>query len=172
MSKVQEGLEPWLFEGCDRETYVAERKQERTAKKAETKERSRISPQRYWGECLELKKVVMRYVSVKKLARNVMDPAKRHNVKHVVDKYYGGRDSQVFSAVEDVRTLVERRARLFNRMCLENDVDQIDVDTLIYYLSISGNSEKFDRHIKKHRDDGHPPFPLDELPAHDFRKAP
>lgn len=168
MPKVQEGMAPWLFEGTDRESYRAEQRKNPVA--SEKKEKMRISAQAYWKQCLEVKELIMRYVSLKKLAMNVADPQKRHSVKHVIDRYYSGYDSRVYTAAEDLRILVDRKVRMYNRMCLENDLDQSDVDTLIYQMTtIPDAGEKFKHHLEKHRDEGYPPFPLDEVAQHDFR---
>ena len=186
VSRVQEGLSPWTFEYGDGKTYGARPKMPRVTivkpgegtavvpaievgKKDEADNR-RISPTAYWQQCLNLKNSIMEYVSAKKLAMNAVNPRKRHSIQHVIDAYYKGSDSNLFSAVEEKRRLLERQARAYNIICLRNDLDQSDLDTLIFYMStIPDAGDKFKRHIEKHRDEGHPPFPLEDLPGHDFK---
>lgn len=171
MSRVQEGLEPWVFENGDGKTYGSRRETPRTAeteKKSEA-EKCRITPEIYWKKCLELKNAITDYISVKKLALNAIDPSRFHSVKHVIDRYYGGDKSNVFENEATVRKQLGLRIRAYNVMCIANDIDPSDPDTLIFQLStIPYAGDKFKDHIMKHMDEGHPPFPLEML-ANEFK---
>ena len=179
MSRVQEGLAPWTFENGDGKTYGPRRKvpeikpvepQVTQVKKKDDAEKRRISPAIYWDQCLKFKNAITEYISVKKLAMNAIDNQKYHSIAHVVEKYYNGDKAQIFEVEAKLRKQLGIKARAFNVMCLKNDIDQSDLDTLIYLLStIPYAGDKFKDHIEKHIKEGHPPFPLEELPARDFK---
>ena len=125
----------------------------------------------YWQLCLDVVNAAGEVAGKDKMVITFRDPAKRHNVKDVVNEKFGGEIGCIIDKRNDnIRhffTLVDN----LNGLALKLDLDQVPGMTLMGLLVNADARDKFKYHIKKHIQTSHPPFPMDEIPAHDFRKT-
>ena len=174
MSKVHEGLSPSTYENVlnDQGIVSSESLQERTCTDDALAVSFDVVADKYWKAALELVKTASKAISRYKLYQNVANPLKFHAVKKTLDDYYGGSRSALLvsrdKAVDDFFSEVD----MFNEACLRRAFPQLNGLWLLGELSgENGNMlRKFSVHIKKHISRNDPPIPLEDLPAHDFRK--
>lgn len=125
----------------------------------------------YWQLCLDVVNAAGEVAGKDKMVITFRDPAKRHNIKDVVNAKFGGE----LSCIVDKRNDNIRRFFMLvdnlNGLALKLSIDQIPGMTLMGLLVDADVRDKFKYHIKKHLKTEHPPFPLDELPVRDFRKT-
>lgn len=167
MSRVQEGLMPWVFEsGVDRETY-ADPSQKPVITKVEP---PKVSTSKiYWQRCLNLKRAVMTYVSRDKLAGNADSEYGRVKIQHVLDRYYGG-DEKLGKSLQAARAEVDRRLEAYDETCRELGLRECNLNNLIKYLKMPNYSTRFDYFIRKHLEREDPPFEIEDLPQRDLHR--
>ena len=181
MSKVHEGLNPSTYENVpnDQEvlhqTFLADSYQhttERQLSKSKEKPFDKVAD-RYWTSALALVDYASTAISRYKLYQNALDPVKYHSVKHVIDGHcYHGSKSELCASRDRAIQTFFREVDLFNLACLKRTFPQLNGMWLLGKLSGEDGDmlTKFRRHIRKHIEKNDPPIPLEDLPAHDFRK--
>ena len=124
----------------------------------------------YWRLCLAAVDAAGDLASKDKMLMNFRDKSKAFNVKPVIDKYYNGDVNQLKLARDEATKNFFKAIDSINWFARQNNLNQVSAMKLMGILEDEKNRGKFRRHIKRHLEDNHPPFELDELPNRDFRQ--
>ncbi len=181
MSKVHEGLSPSIYENVPNnqevlhQTLLADSYQQMTERRLSESEEKPFDQvaDRYWQSALTLIGYASMAISRYKLYQNALDPVKYHSVKHVIEGHcYNGSKSELYASRDRAIQTFFREVDLFNLACLKRTFPQLNGMWLLGKLSGEDGDmlTKFRRHIRKHIARNDPPIPLEDLPAHDFRK--
>ncbi|MBR3232826.1 hypothetical protein IKF74_00845 [Candidatus Saccharibacteria bacterium] len=125
----------------------------------------------YWRLCLAAIDAAGDLASKDKLLMNFRDKAKAFNVRPVIEKYYGGDVTNLKVARNEAAKDFFKAIDNINWFARRNNLDQVSAMKLMGILEDEKNRGKFRHHIRRHLEDNHPPFELDELPDRDFRKS-
>ena len=127
-------------------------------------------PADYWEACWALTYIIGDIASSDKLVSNYRNKSTHHSVKAVVE------DKKSFP--EGVKSVKTERVRAFGKLCkLIDDINwyscqrgmtQIAIIPLLSIYEDAQVRDKARKYILRHRETGHPPFELDELPDRDF----
>lgn len=126
----------------------------------------------YWNLCSAVVDAASKVAAKDKLLMNFRDPKNSHKVKPIINKHFHG----------DVKNLKDARAdciRAFfaavdevNWYARKHDLAQASAMKLMGQLESANDRKRFRYFIKKHLEENHPPFELDELVDRDFRTSP
>ena len=125
----------------------------------------------YWQLCLDVVNAAGELAGKDKLIMNFRDPQKRHSVKDVVNRSFGGEKGNIANKRNDNARIFFTRVDNLNEYAVEHEFDQVCGMKLMGMLVDANVRDKFKHHIKKHLESSHPPFALDDLPGKDFRKT-
>ena len=123
----------------------------------------------YWRLCLEVVYAAGEIAKKDKLLMNFRDKSKAFNVKHVIEKYYGGDVENLKKAREETVVAFLKAVDDVNWYARNHELSQVSAMKLMGLLEDANTRKKFRDHINTHIKSSHPPFELDELPAREFR---
>lgn len=125
----------------------------------------------YWTLCRAIVDAAGDLASKDKMLMNFRDKSKAFNVKPVIDKYYNGDVNQLKLAREEAVKTFFKAVDEINWYSRKHDLAQVSAMKLMGLLEDEKTRAKFRRHLKRHEEENHSPFELDELPIRDFRKT-
>ena len=117
----------------------------------------------YWRLCLAVVNAAGEVAGKDKLLMNYRDPQKRHSVKDVVDRSFGGEKSAIADKRNENIRVFFAQVDALNEHAVKHGFDQVCGMQLLGMLTDSNTRDRFRYRIKKNAEKGTTPIPLDEL---------